>query len=89
MKPCLFCKDTSPDDARFCITCGHSFATTGATQRMSSAGAQTMRLEGGEPSSVASVAPVEGWGNTPVVTINGHTFLVGTVYTPYIMKVRS
>ena len=58
MKPCLACHDTSPDDARFCITCGHSFVVTGATQRMSSAGAQTMRLEGGEPSSMASVAPV-------------------------------
>lgn len=58
MKACLACHDTSPDDARFCITCGHSFAVTGVTQRMSSAGAQTMRLEGDEPSSVASAAPV-------------------------------
>jgi hypothetical protein len=84
VKHCSACKDTSPDDARFCITCGHSFAVTGATERMSSAGAQTARLEGSAPSSVASAQKWDGGGvgSTSVFTINGHTFLFGTVANP-------
>ena len=90
MKHCPSCRDTSPDDARFCITCGCAFAATGATQRMSSAGAQTTQLEGSAPSSIAGATPV-GISST---VINGRTLYFGTVasfidYPPVIVKVQS
>jgi hypothetical protein len=76
MKLCSSCQDTSPNDARFCITCGHSFAVTGVTERMTSAGAQTMRLEGGTPRWT-------GPGSTSIIaTSDGRTFSVGTVFVP-------
>ena len=54
---------------------------------MSSAGAQTMQLEGGEPSSVASAAPVETWtgdGSTcyRIVYAAGNANM-GSIYIPW------
>lgn len=58
MKPCSICHDTSPDDAAFCIICGRAFGAVGATERLSSAGVQTQRLDNSGPSFVASAVPV-------------------------------
>lgn len=90
MKPCSICRDTSPDDAAFCITCGRAFGAVGATERLSSAGAQTQRVDGNGPSSIASAVPMgrrvteADWapsGSPPyLVVYAGGGFGVGTVY---------
>lgn len=84
MKPCPACYDTSPDDARFCITCGHAFAATGATERISSAGQQTQRLSDSGP--WGTVLTLTRWrpvaGSISAITIGQHTFSAGTVFVP-------